>query len=308
MGAASGLTSTSWAGLPDVSGGTTGWVVVGVCGLATLVAGVRWFRVAQREHYLPGSVSRFALRWWGSRPSNIALGIGAVACAGLAVQWPIAAIGTALAGAAGPLGLRLRARTAPLDWTPRLRRLAVVYVVLQAAVVGALGVLLRAPFVAAIALLASPRILDLACAVMAPIEKRMVKPYVDQAKARLARVKPRVVAVTGSYGKTSTKQAIAHMLSGTVNTVASPASYNNRAGLARAVNEQLADGTQVFVAEMGTYGPGEIAELCEWLDPEVSVITAIGPVHLERFGSEDRVLQAKTEIVGELPSGRARNR
>ncbi len=48
---------------------------------------------------------------------------------------------------------------------------------------------------------------------------------------------------------------------------------------------------------MGTYGPGEIAELCEWLDPEVSVITAIGPVHLERFGSEERVLQAKAEIV-----------
>jgi UDP-N-acetylmuramoyl-tripeptide--D-alanyl-D-alanine ligase len=175
--------------------------------------------------------------------------------------------------------------------------LAVVFALLQVAIVGALGVLLRAPVVAALGVLVSPRILDVACAFTAPIEKRLVRPYVEQAKARLARVKPRVVAVTGSYGKTSTKQAIAHILSGSVVTVASPASYNNRAGLARAVNEHLADGTQVFVAEMGTYGPGEIAELCEWLDPEVSVITAVGPVHLERFGSEDRVLQAKAEIV-----------
>ena len=69
--------------------------------------------------------------------------------------------------------------------------------------------------------------------------------------------------------------------------VASPASFNNRAGLARAVNEHLADGTEVFVAEMGTYGPGEIAELCSWIPPDVAVITAIGPVHLERFGSAD---------------------
>jgi UDP-N-acetylmuramoyl-tripeptide--D-alanyl-D-alanine ligase len=297
MQAASQLVAASWAGLSSTSGGTTGWVVVGLCGLATIFAGIRWLRVAQREHYLPGSVTRFALRWWVSRPSSIVLGIGALACVGLAWQWPFAALGTAVAGAIGPIGLRLRARTSALDWTARLKRLAVAFAVLQAAIVAVVGVILRAPFAAAIGVLVSPRILDLACAVASPIEKRMVRPYVEQAKARLARVKPRVVAVTGSYGKTSTKQAISHILSGSVSTVASPASYNNRAGLARAVNEHLADGTEVFVAEMGTYGPGEIAELCEWLDPEVSVITAVGPVHLERFGSEDRVLQAKAEIV-----------
>jgi UDP-N-acetylmuramoyl-tripeptide--D-alanyl-D-alanine ligase len=79
--------------------------------------------------------------------------------------------------------------------------------------------------------------------------------------------------------------------------VATPASFNNRAGLARAVNEHLADGTEVFVAEMGTYGPGEIADLCQWCPPDVAVITAIGPVHLERFGTEDRIVEAKSEIL-----------
>jgi UDP-N-acetylmuramoyl-tripeptide--D-alanyl-D-alanine ligase len=106
-----------------------------------------------------------------------------------------------------------------------------------------------------------------------------------------------VVAVTGSYGKTSTKAYIAHLLGGAPRVLASPASYNNRMGLARAINENLADGTKVFVAEMGTYGPGEIADLVEWLPPRVSVITAIGPVHLERFGSEERIVRAKREIV-----------
>jgi UDP-N-acetylmuramoyl-tripeptide--D-alanyl-D-alanine ligase len=79
--------------------------------------------------------------------------------------------------------------------------------------------------------------------------------------------------------------------------VATPSSFNNRAGLARAINEHLAEGTEVFVAEMGTYGPGEIAELCRWCPPDVAVITAIGPVHLERFGSEDRIADAKSEIM-----------
>jgi UDP-N-acetylmuramoyl-tripeptide--D-alanyl-D-alanine ligase len=53
----------------------------------------------------------------------------------------------------------------------------------------------------------------------------------------------------------------------------------------------------VFVAEMGTYGPGEIRELCAWVEPQIGVITAIGPVHLERFRTEDRIVEAKAEIL-----------
>ena len=117
------------------------------------------------------------------------------------------------------------------------------------------------------------------------------------AATRLGEIAPAVVAVTGSYGKTSTKNHIAHVVGGARRVVATPASFNNRAGLARAVNENLAPGTEVFVAEMGTYGPGEIAELCRWCPPTISVITAIGPVHLERFGSLERIVEAKSEIV-----------
>ena len=139
--------------------------------------------------------------------------------------------------------------------------------------------------------------------------------FVDAAAARLPAGAPTVVAVTGSYGKTSTKDHIAHLVARSRTVVATPASFNNRAGLARAVNEHLADGTEVFVAEMGTYGPGEIAELCRWCPPDIAVITAIGPVHLERFGSEERIVEAKAEILvaggrrgadrGRRPPGRA---
>ncbi len=145
--------------------------------------------------------------------------------------------------------------------------------------------------------MAVPLLVDVACMITSPIERRLATHFVDEAGTRLARVHPTVVGVTGSYGKTSTKGHIAQLVRPSRTVVATPASFNNRAGLARAVNEHLADGTEVFVAEMGTYGPGEIAELCRWCPPDIAVITAIGPVHLERFGSEDRIVEAKSEIL-----------
>ena len=270
---------------------------VGVCAAASVLAGLRWLRVAQREHYLADAASRFALRWWASSAENVLL--VAVAAVGivLASRWPVAAFATAAVVAVGPLGLGARGRTAPLAWTRRLKTLAVVWAVLEAAalvggVLGGVG-----PVVAAAAALAVPAFVDVACALTGPFERRLAGRYVRRAAGRLARVRPRVVAITGSYGKTSTKGYVAHLLSGSMTVVASPASFNNRAGLARTVNEHLADGTDVLVAEMGTYGRGEIAELVGWMRPEVSVITAIGPVHLERFGSEDAIVEAKSEIL-----------
>jgi UDP-N-acetylmuramoyl-tripeptide--D-alanyl-D-alanine ligase len=274
------------------------WVTVAGCLGACVPAGLRWLRVAQREHYLAGSVSRFAGRWWGSPPANLALAALAVSAAVVSVAWPLVGVVTAAVVALGPPGLALRGRTAPLVWTRRLRTLATVSsaLVIIVMVVG-LVTGLASPLALAAAL-AVPALVDLACGVTAPVERRLSEPFVEAAAARLQRVDPVVVAVTGSYGKTSTKSHIAHLVRPGRTVVATPASFNNRVGLARAVNEHLADGTEVFVAEMGTYGPGEIAELCRWCPPDIAVITAIGPVHLERFGTEARIVEAKSEILG----------
>ncbi len=273
------------------------WVAVAASVLALGPAGLRWLRVAQREHYLDGATSRFAVRWWTSEPGNV--GLLAVALAGvvLSARWPLCALAPAAVAVVGPLHLSLRGRTSKLVATRRLRSLAAVWLVLQAVVVVA-GVLLGAPAIfAAGAVVAIPALVDVACAVMAPIERRLSGRFVEAAEVRLRRVDPVVVAITGSYGKTSTKNHVAHLLAGTRTVVATPASFNNRAGLARAINEHLSDGAEVFVAEMGTYGPGEIRDLCRWCPPSLAVITAIGPVHLERFGSEDEIVRAKAEIT-----------
>jgi UDP-N-acetylmuramoyl-tripeptide--D-alanyl-D-alanine ligase len=283
----------------DFSGyhGTFGWIVVAACLLALAPSGLRWLRVAQREHYLAGSSTRFAARWWTVTPLNAALGVVALAGAVTSLWWTLAGLATAAAVAVGPVGLGVRGRSSPLAWTRRLRTLAAVWVVAQLVLV-VIGIVtgLASPLAVLGALLV-PALVDGACALTGPFESRAASRFVHQASARLAQVAPTVVAITGSFGKTSTKNHLTHLIASERSVVSSPASFNNRAGLARAVNEHLADGTQVFVAEMGTYGPGEIADLCRWCPPEIAVITAIGPVHLERFGSEERILEAKAEIT-----------
>jgi UDP-N-acetylmuramoyl-tripeptide--D-alanyl-D-alanine ligase len=263
-----------------------------------LPGGLRWLRIAQREHYIAGSVTRFAVRWWITRPQNIvpALLLAAGVATAWAGLWPGAAVAAA-ASLAAPLGLSYRGRTSKLTWTRRLRTLTAVSVILvaAAAVAGALGGVL--PGAAATLAAVLPAVTDLALLVVTPLERRLGRSYVRSAARRLESVRPRVVAITGSYGKTSTKLYAGHLISQKYVTLTSPASFNNVAGLSRTVNERLAPGTEVFVAEMGTYGRGEIRALCDWVRPEISVITAIGPVHLERMGSLDNIARAKAEIL-----------
>jgi len=280
-----------------VTGGAIGWAATGACVVAAVLGALRWLRVAQREHYLPGSTIRFARRWWWASPLALAMAFGALAGAVLSWWWPSSAFATALVVAAGPPGLGLRGRSRPLAWTRRLRTLAGVVAVLGGLAIGLGAWSQVAPLAAAAVAAGVFVVVDAGCALTAPLERALADRHVRRARDRLRRVRPTVVAITGSYGKTSTKGAIAHLLGGSRAVVASPASFNNRAGLARAVNEHLAPGTEVFVAEMGTYGRGEIAELCRWIPPDIAVLTAIGPVHLERFRSEDRIVEAKAEIL-----------
>ncbi len=273
------------------------WIAAATCWIGLVPSGLRWLRVSQREHYLPGSVSRFAFRWWIGVRVNVPLALGAGAAAGLSWRYPLFACGVATAGVVGPVGLSPRGRTSPLAWTRRSRSLAAGWALLEVLIVVVGFLAHRAAFVSALALVTSAPAIDLVALLMRPIEGRLASKYVSAATARLGAVSPRVVAITGSYGKTSTKNYIAHLLTSSLRVVASPASFNNRLGLARAINENLIEGTDVFVAEMGTYGVGEIAELCSWCPPEIAVITAIGPVHLERFGSEEKILRAKSEIT-----------
>jgi UDP-N-acetylmuramoyl-tripeptide--D-alanyl-D-alanine ligase len=112
----------------------------------------------------------------------------------------------------------------------------------------------------------------------------------------------RVVAITGSTGKTSTKDILAAMCRPNAKTVAAEGGHNNEIGLPLTLTRITPD-TEVVVCEMGMRGLGQIAELCAIARPDVGVITSIGPVHLELLGTIENVAQAKAEVVGSLPAG-----
>lgn len=110
----------------------------------------------------------------------------------------------------------------------------------------------------------------------------------------------RVVGITGSIGKSTTKEAVAQVLSQRYKTLKSAANLNNEIGLPLNVL-RLTPGHQVAVLEMGFYVPGEIAQLCEIALPQVGVLTNIGTVHAERAGSQEVIAQGKGELVEALP-------
>ena len=116
-----------------------------------------------------------------------------------------------------------------------------------------------------------------------------------------ARFPVRVIGITGSVGKTTTKEIVASVLSQRYRVLKSQGNYNNEIGLPLTLLE-LDDSHERVVLEMGTYGPGEITLLCQIALPSVGIVTNVGPVHLERMGTIERIAQAKAELPRSLPS------
>ena len=115
------------------------------------------------------------------------------------------------------------------------------------------------------------------------------------------RLPDRVVGVTGSAGKTTTKELLAHALATTYRTAASERSFNNELGLPLTL-ANAPDDTEALVAEMGARGRGHIALLCEIARPSVGIVTNVSAAHTEMFGTIDDVAVAKGELVESLPA------
>ncbi|HEX3454651.1 MAG TPA: UDP-N-acetylmuramoyl-tripeptide--D-alanyl-D-alanine ligase [Gaiellaceae bacterium] len=114
----------------------------------------------------------------------------------------------------------------------------------------------------------------------------------------------RVAGITGSAGKTSTKDILAAICRPRARTVAAEASLNNEIGVPLTLCRLESD-TEVCILELAMRGPGQIAELCAFARPHVGVITTIGPAHVEQLGSLEAIVEAKSELVTALPPGGA---
>ena len=186
-----------------------------------------------------------------------------------------------------------------LVFTARIKRLFVTYLLLSAApILLAVFVSEYFSYLSVAFTFIVPITLFLAGFINTPIEKAGAAYYINDAKKILKSHKNlKVVGITGSFGKTSTKFILARILSERFNVVATPESFNTPMGVVRTVRERLTPPTEIFIAEMGAKKKGDIKEVCKIADPDLAIITTVGPQHLDTFGNIETVLSTKLELA-----------
>ena len=232
----------------------------------------------------------------------------------LFIPWPLAGVMVLLTG--GILGTfgyfeqKLQAQAKkPLVMTSRAQRIYTVSVIISAIIAGAFLFFLRMmapwfnrfspayiPLLGIFLLFIAPYILLVANMALSPYEKKLQAGFVAEAKQRLSALNPQIIGITGSYGKTSTKHILQHILGQLTSVTATPGSVNTEMGITRFIRESLKPEHKIFIAEMGAYGPGSIRKLCDLTPPEAGILTAVGDAHYERFKSLDTVARAKLEL------------
>ena len=136
--------------------------------------------------------------------------------------------------------------------------------------------------------------------ILKPVEELINRKFLKQAYKRLENITPTIIAIAGSYGKTSIKNILAHILSAEAPTLATPGSVNTLMGVCRIVREDLREQHKFFVVEMGAYGPGSIKKLCDLTPPNLGIISGVGMAHYERFRSLETVFETKFELADSL--------
>ena len=194
----------------------------------------------------------------------------------------------------------------PLVYTMRVKRLFATDIILFAAI-ATLAVLYAGTWAMAIigvALLLSNLVMLLANFVNTPIEKAINRHYYNDAKRIIESNKGLIViGVTGSFGKTSTKNYLAGVLAEKYNVLVTPGNFNTLLGVIRTIREQLRPYHQVFIVEMGAKQKNDIKEICDLVHPTIGIVTAVGEMHLETFKTIGNIQDTKFELINSLPAG-----
>lgn len=173
----------------------------------------------------------------------------------------------------------------------------------QAGVAGVAGALSVAVIMEMIVAVISHAILLASNVLLKPVEAHINQKYYDDA-ARILRSMPslKVIGITGSYGKTSTKHYLNRILQEQYDVLMTPGSYNTTLGVIRTIREYMKPYNEVFICEMGAKQIGDIKEICDLVHPQIGIITAIGEQHLESFKTIENVQRTKFELVDALPA------
>ena len=136
-----------------------------------------------------------------------------------------------------------------------------------------------------------------------PVEKQVFYHFKRQAVKKLKSMNNmEVIGITGSYGKTSSKNILSDILNVKYNAFPTPKNFNTTYGLINTVNNYLDKFNDFLIAEMGAFKVGEIKEICDLVHPKYGILTRIGTAHLESFGSQENIQMGKFELIESLPS------
>ena len=146
-------------------------------------------------------------------------------------------------------------------------------------------------------------IVFIAMIINTPVEKCVYLHYKSKAQRKLKSMNNlKIIGITGSYGKTSSKNILSDILNIKYNALPTPKNLNTFNGLIMTVNNHMDKFTDIFIAEMGAYVKGEIRRLCKLVKPKYGILTRIGTAHLETFGSQENIQKGKFELIESLPS------
>lgn len=150
----------------------------------------------------------------------------------------------------------------------------------------------------------SPFFIIISSFIIAPVDIYTKSRITSRATRKLQSLNNlKTVAIVGSYAKTSTKNMLYTLLWKDFNVVKTPKSFNTPVAIAQTILNYLKSSTQVFIVEMDAYHPGDIKNLCKIARPDMAIITAIAPQHLERFGSLQKLADAQFEVSKSLKDG-----
>lgn len=196
-----------------------------------------------------------------------------------------------------PLPEVFRKAKVKFSFTRRMKRLFVVELLLE----GMLCVI--SPWTALAGAVLSSFVLIISAILLNPLEKSISRWYLSDAKKKLAAHKGLIIiGITGSYGKTSTKNFLYRVLSEKYNVLMTPGNFNTTMGVVRTIREHLEPFHKVFIVEMGAKQPGDIKEICDLVHPSIGIVTAVGEMHLETFKTLANIQKTKFELVDSLPS------
>lgn len=146
-----------------------------------------------------------------------------------------------------------------------------------------------------------PLMLFIAAVIVAPLEKIIQLNFKRKARKKLKALSHvKVIAITGSYGKTSTKFILRDILKERYRVCSTPGSYNTPMGITKIINQELRAEHEFLILEMGARYPGNIEELCDIAQPDISIVTNVGIAHLETFGDKETISHTKEALIRRL--------